>query len=122
MSVSQAAVAGYRRALAKTGQSVIFRRISGDAPNTATFDAAITAIFRAYQPTAAIGAGARAAAITEGMREFIVLADDLAQAGFPLPLVKNDKLIVAGETFNVTEVDAGTRFVAGAIEGKCVGV
>ncbi len=125
------ALAGYRRALAVTGQPVIFRRVNGNAPNTQLFDAQVTAIFRAYQPTGEIGAGARGAAITEGLREYIVLSDDLAAANFPLPLQKNDKIVpgtivngsfVPGtEQFNITEVDAGTRIYAGAIEGKAVG-
>lgn len=119
----QGALAAYRRALVKTGQSVIFRRISGNAPNTVRFDAQVTAIFRAYQPATAIGgAVVRSAEITEGLREFIVMAADLAAAQFPLPLVKNDKIVVGTEQFNITEVDPGTRVYAGAIQGKAVGV
>lgn len=126
------AQAAYRNAIDLAGQPVIFRRISGQAPNTARFDAQVTAIFRAYQPTGAIGAAAGGGAITEGLREFIVLSDDLVDARFPLPLAKNDKIIpgmivngsfVPGnEQFNISEVDAGTRFFAGAIEGKAIGV
>lgn len=117
------AAAAYRRALAVTGQTVTFQRVSGQAPNAQTFDAVVTAIFRAYQPAPPIGAGVvRTAEITEGLREFIVLQDDLAAARFPLPLAKNDKITVNGQKFNITEVDAGTRVFAGAIQGKAVGV
>jgi hypothetical protein len=113
----------YRRALAVTGQVVMFQRVTGQAPNAVTFSAQVTAIFRAYQPATPIGgAMVRSAEITEGQREFIVLSDDLAQAEFPLPLLKNDKIVVGTETFNITEVDPGTRIYAGAIEGKAVGV
>ena len=38
------AVAGYRRAIARRGQPVIVRRVNGDVPNTATFDARVQAI------------------------------------------------------------------------------
>lgn len=128
------ALAAYRDAFAQAGgQPVIFRRVSGQAPNTAKFDAQVTAIFRAYQPATAIGGTVvRSAEITEGLREFIVLSADLAAANFPLPLAKNDKIVpgtivngsfVPGnEQFNITEVDPGTRIYAGAIEGKAVGV
>lgn len=127
------AQAAYRNALAVAGgQAVIFRRVNGQAPNTARFDALVTAIFRAYRPAGVIGAAIGEGAITEGVREFIVLEDDLAAARFPLPLAKNDKVIpgeivngsfVPGkEVFNITEVDAGTRVFAGAIEGRATGV
>jgi hypothetical protein len=133
MSGDPEALAAYRDALAQAGgQPVIFRRISGQAPNTAKFDAQVTAIFRMYQPTGEIGSGTRSAGITEGTREYIVLSDDLAAARFPLPLQKNDKIlpgtIVNGsfvpgtEQFNITEVDPGTRIFAGALQGKAVGV
>jgi hypothetical protein len=126
------AVAAYRRMLARTGQAVLFRRVSGQAPNVATTDAVVLAVFRAYQPTAPIGSGAKSGAISEGLREFIVLQADLAEQRFPLPLRKNDRIIpgtmvddsfVPGtELFNITEVDPGTRIVAGAIAGKAEGV
>lgn len=113
----------YRQALVRTGQAVTFQRVTGQAPSAVTSNYNVTAIFRAYQPTTAIGgAVVRSAEITEGLREFIVLADDLTNVGFPLPLLKNDKIIVGSEKFNITEVDAGTRIAAGAIQGKAVGV
>lgn len=118
----QNAVAAYRRAFGRTGQTVTFRRVSGQAPNVQTFDATVTAIFRAYQPTTPVGQSAHQAAITEGLREFIVLESDLETARFPVPLRKNDKIIVESESFNITEVDPGKRVFAGAIEGKAVGV
>jgi hypothetical protein len=128
------AQAGYRRMLDRTGQTITFRRVAGQAPNTQIFDATVTALFRNYTPAAPIGGTAHNAAITEGLREFIVLECDLKNARFPLPLQKNDRILVGydsgslsgfpaqGELFNITEVDYGKRLVAGAIEGKAVGV
>ena len=53
----------------------------------------------------------------------IVMAGDLASKRFPLPLKKNDKIILeSGEELNVIEVDANKRAVAGAIELKASGV
>jgi hypothetical protein len=121
-------VASYRRMLQKTGQSVIFRRVIGQAPNATTIDATVTCILRAYSPTSPIGQGLRTAAISEGARQFIVLSDDLTNAGFPLPLAKNDKIVLVQPapnemlTFNIVDVDPGSRIFAGAIEGRAVGV
>jgi hypothetical protein len=126
------AVAGYRRMLDRIGQRILFRRVNGQAPNVTTQDAVVKAVFRAYQPTTPIGAGDKGAAISEGLREFIVLKADLAREGFPLPLQKNDRIILGTsedgpfipgvELYNIVEVDPGTRIVAGAIAGKAEGV
>jgi hypothetical protein len=37
-----AILAGYRRALARRGQPILVRRVTGDAPRAATYDAAVT--------------------------------------------------------------------------------
>lgn len=130
--IEQNAVAGYRRMLDRIGQRILFRRVNGQAPNTTTQDAVVNAVFRAYQPTTPIGGGAKTAEISEGLREFIVMKEDLAEAGFPLPLQKNDRIILSAsddgpfipgtELFNIIEVDPGTRIIAGAIVGKAEGV
>jgi hypothetical protein len=39
-----------------------------------------------------------------------------------LPVKKNDKVVVQGETMNVTEVDPNTRIFAGAIDLTIAGV
>lgn len=114
------AESAYRRALARTGQSVIFRRVTGQAPNTAMVDVTVTAIFRHYAPSSEIGA--KQGAISMGMREFIVLESDLVAQNFPVPLRKNDKIVLGTEAFNITQVDPSTRAFAGAIEGKAEGV
>ena len=106
----------YRRAIARTGQTVTFRRVTGQAPSATVTDISVAAIFRHYQPAAALGS--KEGAITMGLREFIVVSDDLAAAGFPLPLQKNDRIIFCGQLFNITEVDPNTRVFAGAIAGK----
>jgi len=116
------AVEGYRRMLARIGRHVTFRRVTGQAPNTVTTDVKVRSVFRNYTPSTPLGGTARSYSITEGLREFIVLASDLRSGGFPLPLEKNDKLIVEDETFNIVEVDDGTRHIAGAIEGRAVNV
>jgi hypothetical protein len=122
MVTRAAAVAGYRRALVARGEPVTFVRINGDAPNTESFSASVTAIVMGNSPTTSIGGFAGDDAITEGDRKIIVLNDDLAAARFPLPLQKNDKVIVQGEEMNIERVDPSTRGIAGAWDVIAMGV
>jgi hypothetical protein len=112
--------------LQRTGQTVTFRRVTGQAPNTESTDATVTALFRTYKPSTPVGPAMHAAEISEGLREFIVLECDLIDANFPVPLAKNDRILLgfpdSGELFNIVEVDYGSRIFAGAIEGKAIGV
>ena len=52
------------------------------------------------------------------------MATDLANARFPLPVRKNDRIIIVdtGDELNVVDVDGFKRAVAGAIERKAAGV
>jgi hypothetical protein len=59
--------------------------------------------------------------ITLGARNVILLEDDLRQKRFPLPVTKNDKVIVLGaegedEELNIMEFDPNKRRIAGAID------
>ena len=123
-----AALAGYRRALAKNGVPVTVTRITGFAPNTVPFKANVLAIVRNYVPnsTAVAEEGSsvsKPGAITIGQRMVILLADDLQAKGFPLPLQKNDLITLkSGDPLNVDAVDALKRAAAGAIELKASGV
>lgn len=120
------AQAGYRRAIARTGETVTFQRISGQPGQGATIlpigGATVQAIVNSYQVEAPVMGVKREGAITLGDRRIIVLADDLAQAGFPLPLRKNDRVVVQGETLNIETVDPSTRSFGGAIELRAKGI
>jgi hypothetical protein len=129
MAADPNVVAAYRRGLVKAGVPVTVTRINGFAPNAVTFSAEnITAIVRDYRSDASAVsetgfASAKMGAITQGDRLVIVMADDLAQAGFQLPLKKNDRITLStGDVLNVTAVDALKRAAAGAIELKAAGV
>lgn len=129
MAADPAIVAAYRRALQKAGVSVTVTRINGFAPNAVTFSAEkIPAIVRNYTPDGTVVeqtgfAASKVGAISQGDRMVIVMADDLAQAGFPLPLKKNDRIgLSTGDVLNVTEVDALKRAAGGAVECKAAGV
>lgn len=121
-------LAGYRRALLRRGQPVLVRRVSGDAPNVATFDAAVTAIVMSYTPQPDVMAIKPEGGITQGDRMVIVIADDLATVRFPLPVIKNDKIVLLDasgnpvEVLNVTDPDPYKRALGGAIELKAEGV
>jgi len=116
------ALAGYRRALNARGEAVIVRRINGDAASTATFDATVIAIVMDYQPKPGVGTDRPEGEITIGARNIIVLNDDLQNRNFPLPITKNDKVVVRGEELNIISVDPSKRGVADAWDIVAMGV
>jgi hypothetical protein len=123
--IDENAKAGFRRTLHKTGIRLVFRRVTGQAPNATVADYPVEAIFRSYMPATPIGGAVAPDAISEGDRQFMVLDEDLREAGFPVPLVKNDKIILSEngpETFNIVDIDYGTRRSAGVIQGRARGV
>src|ERR1051326_1329354 len=95
------AQAAYQRARDRVGVPVTFQRVNGNAPNTNTVSANVVAVVRDYAPdfreVARTGYGSSSpGAITQGDREVIVLEQDLADQRFPLPVKKNDKIVVVG--------------------------
>lgn len=111
-----AIVAGYRHALARRGQPVTFRRVSGQAPNVTTADAMVEAIVMNYQAAPSVMSSQPAATVTLDDRMVIVIESDLRRQQFPLPVRKNDKIEVNGEWLNVEALDPNKRALAGAIE------
>jgi hypothetical protein len=138
------AQAGYERALEARGKPVIVVRESGVAPNVAIFQAQVLAIIADYKAQTPIGETKPEGGITMGARSVIVLAHYLREKKFPLPLQKNDKVILLDEeqtdpsqqaeaqpdgttlyqieTLNVMSADPYTRAIAGAIELMAEGV
>ena len=103
---------------------VTFQRVTGAAPNVTIQSATVCALVRNYLPDGGAAsqqgyAASQLGAVTVGERSFLVMASDLAAAGFPLPLQKGDNLLPAdtGEKLTLTRVDAYKRAIAGAIEG-----
>ncbi|MFT4098623.1 MAG: hypothetical protein QM651_16010 [Rhodoblastus sp.] len=119
-----------RRAIyrASGGLQVTFTRQTGIAPAATFVAATVTALVRDYridtQEIAQEGFKPTSpGAITQGDREILVMADDLATAGFPLPLLKGDNIVAeTGERMNIVSVDARKRTIAGCIEIKASGV
>jgi hypothetical protein len=133
--IDPSAVEGYRRAIAARGRVVIIRRISGQAPNVGSpISVKISAIVMDYTAEAPTGETKPEGAITLGARNVIVIAADLVKARFPLPLKKNDKVVVntdeaqlgngakAGdEELNIIAVDPYRREIGGAIDLVAIG-
>lgn len=130
-NVDFAVNAAYNRAFARLGVAVpvTFTRNVGVAPNVTPATATVMAVVRDYLPdtesVARTGSTAtKVGAITQGDRILIVMATDLANASFPLPLKKNDKatIVATGEELNIIAVDGTKRIAGGAIEVKASGV
>ena len=122
-------LASSARAIYRAGQPVTFERISGFAPNAATFTATVTAVIRGNAPDTveprATGYGAsQPGGLAETERQLLVMADDLARAGYPLPVMRGDKItiVATGERLSVLRADASRRVVAGVIELSIAGV
>lgn len=130
MPADRAIVAAYKRAFSRLGVTVnvTFTRITGVAPNKVPVSATVAAVVRNYMPdTTEVEqtgiSSSKLGAITQGDRLIIVMADDLASAGFPLPLAKNDKVTVpTGDQLTIVSVDAFVRSAAGAIELRATGI
>jgi hypothetical protein len=127
--VRPSAVAAYRRAIAARGEDIVVERISGQSPNTVSFTASVQGIVMDATPdTLAPRRTGIPSGDPGGMmqtdRMVILIASDLAEKRFPLPLRKNDRITLSstGEKTNITAVDAGKRRLAGAIEAKVAGI
>ena len=114
--------AAHRRAIDRTGELVTFQRVFGVAPNARTFSAQVRANVKNATPEGTepaqegLGASQRGA-ITQTDRQLVVMAQDLVDKRFPMPLRKHDKVILAdGTKGDVTRVDPHKRQLAGAIE------
>jgi hypothetical protein len=122
-------IADYRAAIAENGVSVTFRRQTGFAPNITITSATVTAKVSTMgvETTAPAQDGMAAAkpgAMSQTDRLVLVLASDLTAQGFPLPVIKGDKVVLPGsdEAYTVLRADPYKRAVAGAIEVVIAGV
>lgn len=126
--IDYAQQAAHRRWIQRTGELVTIRRISGTAPRTVSFSVEVYANIQTYapdsvQPSEAGYSPSQLGGITQNDRKLIIVAQDLANARFPLPVQKNDKIVLAnGDVLNVTGVDEHKRQLAGAIELTAAGI
>jgi hypothetical protein len=127
--IDRAAEEFTRQGVHRRGIMVSFQRITGFAPNATILSADVMAIVESVLPDTEAesysGHSARKpGSISQNDRAIIVMAGDLEAAGFPLPIVKGDKIVISmsGDKFSVTKVDSYKRAMAGAIELTATGV
>jgi hypothetical protein len=108
---------------------VRFERVTGFAPNVVIISATVTAKVMKYAlDTVTVSEtgypASKQGAIRQGDREVLVMAADLAAQGFPLPVLKSDRIIIdaTGDTLNIIAVDAHKRAMVGCIEIDAAGV
>ncbi len=122
-------VAGYRRAMVRRGFAATIQRINGEAPRTALVSAEaipVVVLDERADPTAGTGTGygsGDVGGLPQQSRTMLVMVADLEAARFPLPLAKNDRVLLteSGELLNITDVDAEKRALGGCIELKVAG-
>ncbi len=121
--VDPSAQAFTRQGIMLVGVQVTFERVTGFAPNAMTISATVTAKVMKYAlDTVSVAetgySASKPGSIRQGDREVLVMAADLAAQNFPLPIRKNDRVVVVetGDTLNVIAVDANKRAMAGCIE------
>lgn len=109
------------------GVEVTVQRISGTAPRTAIFSATIMGSVEVVQPDRAAsersgyGAG-NTGALTQDDRQVVLMVSDLIEKRFPLPLRKNDRMLIGDDIFTIARVDPYKRAMAGALEATITGV
>jgi hypothetical protein len=118
-----------RQGILLVGIPVRFERVTGFAPNATTISATVTAKVMKYALDTVTVAetgypASKQGAIRQGDREVLVMATDLAAQGFPLPVLKSDRIVLlaTGDTLNIIAVDANKRAMAGCIEIDAAGV
>src|SRR6478735_7637960 len=127
--IDPSAEAFTRMGVMLVGITVRFERVTGFAPNATTISATVTAKVMKYAlDTVTVSEtgypASKPGAIRQGDREVIVMAADLAAQGFPLPVLKSDRIVIdkTGDTLNIIAVDAHKRAFAGCIEIDAAGV
>ncbi|MER8615971.1 hypothetical protein NKG99_03820 [Mesorhizobium sp. M1409] len=106
----------YRDALLRVGElnedgtrAVAIRRYTGSGADRPFDDTPVLARVVGYEPHELVGG------IIQGDRKLIVFGPDLEDAGFELPVRKNDKAVIRGVEINIEAPDDNTRRVAGVL-------
>jgi hypothetical protein len=128
--VDPAAAAFTAKGVCRAGVPVTIVRLIGSAPNVTTVSTDVIAIVRnviadTQEQAQTNYSASKPGAITQDDRLVILMASDLAAAGFPLPVIKGDRVVLDPttlETVEVTKADRFKRAFAGAIELTVTGV
>jgi hypothetical protein len=99
--------AHYRAAFAQIGEQVTLRRETVSPPVEA---AGVWARLVGFTPDEL------ASGVDQGERKVLLLAEDVETSGFPLPLLKDDLIVLAGDTkLGMIAIDDCSRRVAGML-------
>lgn len=110
-----ASAARARAAIDRRGHVVTFSRTTGSYPYQTTVSADVKAIVSGYQPAELING------ITLGSRKVIVSEQALADVGYPVPVVKSDKITVQGKDLSIEAVDRDRREWQGCLDIAAIG-
>lgn len=98
--------AAYEAKITQRGENITLRRVRSDGP---PFEAQPRASVTGYSPDELVSG------INQGDRDVTVLVEDLEKAGWPLPIKRNDKVVIRGRLMNVETVDDSTHRYAGVL-------
>lgn len=93
----------FRRALARHGEVVLFRRFTGAGPNRPQFQTEIRARVTGYVPQDLIGG------IQQGDRKVLVLVEDVLAKQIAMPITTSDFIVVRGRQCAIFSVDDSTH-------------
>jgi hypothetical protein len=88
-------LAARRRALTLRGRNITLRRITGTAPTFAFTDVALLGSTHEYMPHELVGG------LIQGDLRVEILDDEIAEAGWPGPPMKGDKVQIDGRSRTV---------------------
>jgi hypothetical protein len=99
----------YQRMLEEIGEKVLIRRYFGTGNNRSKFEVEVRARIVGYIASELVGT------IIQGDQKAILLQEDLLIFQFPLPLMKNDKIVVKGKERNIESADGDSRKIGGEL-------
>ena len=99
----------YIAAMNAAGETISIRRLAAPGDSPAYTDTDLRARVTGYQEHELVGT------IQQGDRKIIALADDLIDAGFPVPVTANDKVMLRGKRLAIVAVDDSTRRIQGVL-------
>lgn len=127
--INPSAQAFLEQSIDQVGVTVTVSRLTGFAPNVTTVSATLMAKVDRVAPNTAEpardGMSARdAGSVTQDDRTVLLMNKALCASGFPVPIVKGDKVSLpqTAEVFDVTLVDPYTRAIAGGVTLTVTGV
>jgi hypothetical protein len=102
-------LAAYSRDMDAVGETIIVRRYTGIGTGRIAHDTNVRARVSGYSERELVGT------IQQGDRKIIMLVSDLEDAGFAVPVVPTDKIMLRGAMLSILTVDDSTRRIQGEL-------